>query len=170
MNRRQAIQQLTIMGAGLALYPGCTAEEVPVYARVPMDARQYTLFRQFAEGILPVDHSIYQTPESRSEFILTILNDCTPTKDIERYLNGLKTFQQYIGTQGIKSLENLSNEKLDELYAHLAGSKDRDENLYSFYQTTKSLARQHFTSCEKFMTEEMKFEFVPGRYLGCKEI
>jgi hypothetical protein len=167
MNRRQAIQQLSMMGAGLALYPACNLEEVPTYARVPLERKPYRIFKQFTEAILPVDHNLYPTPEPRSTFILTILNDCTPAKEIEQYLEGLKKLGIYLSERKLKSLDKLSNEKLDEIFSDLESSKETDENLFQFLRTTKSLAVQHFTGCEKFMTEQMEYEFVPGRYIGC---
>lgn len=170
MNRRQAIQQLAIMGTGLALYPACNMEKVPEYVRVPLDRKRYRLFRQISEGILPADHSLYLTREPRSEYILTILNDCTSSIEIDQFLKGLTSFQDYLDENGIKSLENLNNEELDELFDYLENSKSSDDNLFQFYRTTKNLARQHFTTSEKFMTEEMDYEFVPARYIGCADI
>ena len=170
MNRRQAIQQLSIMGAGLALYPACNLEEVPHYARVPLDRKHYRIFKQFAEAILPVDHALYVTPEPRSTFILQILNDCTPSREIEQYLEGLKRFVIYLRERQLKSMDTLPNDKLDEIFGHLENSKESDESLYGFLRTTKNLAVQHFTGCEKYMTEEMEYELVPGRYIGCAKI
>ncbi|MBK8501739.1 MAG: gluconate 2-dehydrogenase subunit 3 family protein [Saprospiraceae bacterium] len=170
MNRRQAIQQLSIMGVGLALYPACNLEDVPTYARVLLERKQYGIFKQFTEAILPVDHTLYPTPEPRSTFILTILNDCTSTQEIGQYLEGLKEFETYLSENKLKSLDKLSNEKLDEIFSHIEDSKESNENLSRFARITKSLAVQHFTGSEKFMTEEMEYEFVPGRYIGCAKI
>ena len=170
ISRRQAIQQLSIMGFGLALYPACNVEEVPNYARVPLDRKLYKLFRQVSEAILPVDHLTYVTPEPRSEFMLTILNDCTSTAEINQYLGGLQSLSNHLKTEGKSKLENLSNEDLDQVFSFMEGSKTSDENLFHFYRTTKNLARQHFTGCEKFMTEELKYEFIPGRYIGCADV
>lgn len=170
MNRRQAIQQLSIMGLGLALYPACNVEEVPVYTRIPLDAKSYRLFRQVSEAILPVDHLTYVTPEPRSEFILTILNDCTASGEIEKYLTGLKSLQNYLAENKQPALDEMSGDQLDDIFAYMAMSKDGDEHLFHFYNTTRNLALQHFTGCEKFMTEELKYEFIPARYIGCASI
>lgn len=170
MNRRQAIQQLSIIGLGLTLYPACKVEEVPDYARVPLDTRNYKTFREVSEAVLPVDHIVYTTPEPRSEFILTILNDCTADEEIQKYLVGLQSLQSYLSKNNKEKLDKLTNAELDEIFAFMENSKADDENLFFFYQTTKNLALQHFTGCEKFMTEELKYEFVPGRYIGCARV
>lgn len=170
MNRRQAIQQLSIMGVGLALYPACQVEDVPHYARVPLDKKKYKLFREISEAILPVDHIIYVTPETRSEFILTILNDCTEKESVDSYLSGLESLQNYLDKSKQSNLDKLSNEELDEIFSYMSESEANDQNLFSFYQTTKNLAQQHFTGSEKFMKEELKYEFIPGRYIGCADV
>ncbi|MCB0686448.1 MAG: hypothetical protein KDC53_07985 [Saprospiraceae bacterium] len=170
MNRRQAIQQLTIMGLGLTLYPSCNTEKIPQYSRVPLDAKRYKLLQEVSEAILPVDHITYVTPEPRSQYILTILNDCTSTEEVTNFLTGLESLQQYLTGVKMSDLDKLSNDDLDKIFDYMADSKGQDENLYKFYRTTKNLATQHFTGCEKFMIEELKFEFVPGRYIGCKEV
>jgi len=168
MKRREAIQRLTIVGFGLSLWPSCRVEEVPTLSRVKLNADQWNLLRQFTEGILPVDHEEYPTLEPRPNFILTILNDCTPQSDLNQYLSGLEKFSTYLQDTNAGSLDDLNEDQLSKIYGYLESSDD--EALAKFYNTTKALAKQHFTTSERYMTEQLQYKFVPGAYMKCVNV
>ena len=54
MKRREAIQNIFLLSAGLALLPNCQMEEKgPVYANVPLEKGQRTLMNLLTNAILP---------------------------------------------------------------------------------------------------------------------
>ncbi len=170
MNRRKAIQNIAIAGASAVFYPGCKVEDFPKYDRIPMTGRQWRVFQQFAEGILPTDYDLFPAPESRSEFILNIMNACATDESVSAYNEGLKEFVKKINDMGIKSLMDLDENTLDTFYKELEQTKRDNPNLGDFFQNTRDLAIQHFTTSEKYMTEQLDFEFVPGHYHGCIDV
>ena len=58
-----------------------------------------------------------------------------------------------------------SNLQKTHLLQGLNLSSDKDQKW--FFNTTKRLSVQAYTSSEYFLTNIAKFEFAPGRYLGC---
>lgn len=171
MKRREAIQNIFLLSAGLALLPNCELEEKgPVYANVPLEKGQRTLMKLLTNAILPREGTEISTPESTTDFILTMLNDCTAPEDIQKYLLGMKEFQL-----GIKELYNttfkkLAPEKQLELFTGLGESEKMTDAAKGFFKQTVGATRRHFTSSEYFMKNRLDFEFVPGRYLGCEPV
>ena len=108
MKRREAIQNMFLLSAGLALLPNCQlGEQGPIYANVPLEKGQRTLMNLLTNAILPREGTEVTTPESTTDFILTMLNDCTAPEDIQKYLLGMKEFQM-----GMKELYNTTFKKL----------------------------------------------------------
>ncbi len=171
MKRREAIQNMFLLSAGLALLPNCQMEEKgPVYANVPLEKGQRTLMNLLTNAILPREGTEVTTPETTTDFILTMLNDCSSPEDIQEYLLGMKEFQM-----SIKELYNTSFKKMEptqqlELFKSLGESEKITDAAKAFFNKTVGATRQHFTSSEYFMKNRLDFEFVPGRYLGCEPV
>jgi hypothetical protein len=170
MKRREAIQQIALASTALALWPACNTTQVPDYAKIPLDRRKWKTFQEFAEAVLPVDHEIYPTLEPRANYILTILNDCTPQEEVDTFNLGLEKFKTYLDENVNRTMSKSSEEELDDLFDYLQNSKSLDPALHHFYYTTRSLAKQHFTTSEKYMTDQLEYKFLPGNYLGCVNI
>ena len=169
MNRRQAIQQIVVSGTALTLFPGCRLEAVPQYTKIPLERTSWNILKHFSEAILPVDYKAYPAPEPRAIFILNVLNDCTPKKELDKFLGGFQGFQDLLTAQKTKRLDKLENEGLEALFQQLDGD-DVDQNIKSFYRMIRSLAKQHFTTSERYMKEELDFRFIPGKYQGNVDI
>ncbi|MEM1119411.1 MAG: gluconate 2-dehydrogenase subunit 3 family protein [Bacteroidota bacterium] len=171
MDRRTAIQNIFLLSAGAVLLPNCEMEETgPVYANVPLEKGQRTLIDLVTKAILPTEGTPVAMPEKTVDFVLTMLNDCTAPEDIQKYLLGIKEFQQ-----GVKELYQTSFKKIDaaqqlELFTKLGESEKMTEAAKYFFNTTNGLTRWQFSTSEHFMTAYQDFEFVPGRYLGCEPV
>ena len=171
MKRREAIQNIFLLSAGMALMPSCQFEESgPVYANVPLEKGQRTLMNLLTNAILPREGTEIKTPESTTDFILTMLNDCTSPEDIQKYLTGMKEF-----TQNIQEIYNTSFKKMETeaqltLFEDLGKSEKMTDNAKHFFNTTSWLTQRHFRSSEHFMTNYQDFEVVPGRYTGCRAL
>jgi len=167
MKRREAIQQLAMASVAAVLWPGCNMETVPTYAKIPLERKTWKLFQQFSEAVLPVDHEIYRTLEPRAHFILNIMNDCTPQMEVEGFNAGLQQFREYVDKNYRGRIDASSEEDLDQLFTDLQGSKDVDPVITGFYKMVRNLAKEHCTTSEKYMTEQLEYKFIPGPYLGC---
>jgi Gluconate 2-dehydrogenase subunit 3 len=170
MKRRQAIRNIAIATAAAYLLPQCKTEPKvtgPAYAKVPLDGRQRKLIEQLTEALLPKAKTVVKTPESSTDFILTVLNDCTSPEDIQKYIGGLKELQAHIAKQYKTDFGSLAAAQQAEVFTLLSTKEGASEPLLFFYEKTRGLAVEHFTSSEFFMKNVMKWEFAPGYFRGC---
>ncbi len=170
MNRRKAIQCLSVAAVAIPLLPGCNTTEFKVYEFLPIEKKDYSLIEQLAQLILPKGNLDITTPELTLDFILTNINDCHKPADQEKYLEGLKLFHFHLS--GGKPDKKIAFHKLDseEQFAaleFLQKGSSGSESLKHFYHITKSLTQLHFTSSDYFMTNYLDFEFIPARFNGC---
>ena len=61
-----------------------------------MQIDQLNLIKEVSEYILPIENLKVESPESLTEFIITMLNDCYSPKDINKYLTGLDEFRSQL--------------------------------------------------------------------------
>lgn len=159
---------MVILGSAAVILPSCQPEAPagPVYENIPLEPRQRAFLEQFAEALLPRQGTEVATPESTQDYILTILNDCHSQEDIQLYTTGLKELQAYLRENYGGDFGSLDAAKQAEVFSWLAAT-DRTEPVKFFAGVTRQLAIEHFTSSQYFLAQVMKWEFVPGRYLGC---
>ncbi len=153
MKRRAAIRNIAIGTATLPFLPYCNVEPEKIYENLPLDKPQKSFVKVMAEQILPTKNSPIQTPETTADFILTVLNNCYPPEDIQRYCEGLAAFQIDWNTH-------------KQLPTDLPKGEPTKAIDY-FLTTTRSLATEHLTTSEHFLTNYLDYQFVPGGYDGC---
>ena len=170
MKRRKAIQNIVLVGAAATLLPACNLFQEPlkVYENVPLDRTQRTVLSQLSETILPKKGmDKLSTPETTLDFTLTMLNDCSPQEDIDKYLAGFTDFQTHLVEKYKQTFPNLKPAQVTELMTYLTTSEEVPEKMKYFFNTTNGLTQQHFKSSEYYLKNYLDFEFVPGRYEGC---
>ena len=173
MKRRKAIQNIVAVGAATTLLPACNffQEPLKVYENLPLDRTQRTILSKLSETILPkIGLDKLSTPEPTLDFMLTMLNDCSPKADIEKYLAGFADFQTYLSEKYQQSFSNLQPAQVTELLTFLTTSEEVPENVKYFFNTTNSLTQKHFKSSEYYMKNYLDFEFAPGHYEGCATV
>ena len=171
MKRRQAIKNLVIITSAAAILPGCQPEDRgPVYENIPLDRKQRALLDQFTEALLPRGESGVTTPETTTDFVLTVFNDCRSPEDIQKYMTGLTEFQTYIKQQYNSDFGSLGAEKQSEVFTYLSTTEELAEPLKFFFETTRGMTIEHFTSSEFYLKNVMQWEFVPGRFEGCAAV
>ena len=185
MKRRKAIQNIALFSAGTLLMPACQFESIPVFENVPLEKIQYQLIDQLATAMLPFDRTQLVMPESITDFILTMINDCYAPKDIQKFLLGLNNYQQQLqekyklpfnqlelATQK-EELNTLHLQRLAEVESakeQKVALKDLEKPTTYFFDTLKHLSQRHFTSSEYFLSQIMDFEFIPSRFNGCVKV
>ena len=173
MKRRKAIQNIVVVGAATTLLPACNffQEPLKVYENLPLDRTQRTILSKLSETILPkIGLDKISTPEPTLDFMLTMLNDCSPKADIEKYLAGFDEFQTLLITRYNQTFPNLKPWQVKELMNYLTTSEEVPDKIKYFFDTTNSLTQRHFKSSEYYMKNYLDFEFAPGRYEGCAAV
>lgn len=167
MKRREAIQHIALISAGLVFLPACNTEKWPVYANIPLDGEQQRLMNWLAEAVLPKGDLPLTTSEPRAHFVLRMVNDCHSPQEIEQYRAGLQALQQYLQTANQSALSKMTPAQSEAFLQELAAAESSSEDLRYLLKTTRQLSIRHFTSSEYFLKNHLGFEFVPGRFHGC---
>ncbi len=170
MKRRQAIRNLVILTSAAALLPGCEMDNLPVYENIPLDRKQRKFLEQFTEALLPKGKTEIKTPETTTDFTLTVLNDCHSPEDIQKYLAGLTELQAHVKQKYNADFGALGADKQAELFTYLSAETGVSEPLKFFFDKTRGMSIEHFTASEFFMKNQMKWEFAPGRFDGCAAV
>ena len=168
MKRRQAIKNLVIITSAAAILPGCKTEpNGTVYENVSLDGKQRQFLVQFTDAMLPKAKTGVTMPETTTDFIMTILNDCTSPADIQKFKAGLTELQAYSQQKYKAEFGSLGEEKKAEIFGYLSSGEGVSEVMKFYYGTTRGLTIEHFTSSEFFMKNITKWEFAPGYFKGC---
>lgn len=170
MKRRHAIRNIAIGAAATCLLPQCktnTKDIVPAYSNLSLDRAQRRLIEQFTDAVLPKANTPIKTPETAADFVLTVLNDCYLPEDIHKYMAGLTELQSRVQQQYKTDFGSLPPAQQAEVFAWLAGTDGLPEPLTFFYEKTRGLAIEHFTTSEYFLKNVSKWEFAPGYFRGC---
>ncbi len=165
MKRREALGTLIVASAGALLAPGCDSTVVPTYRHFVLDRGQWHFLTRFLDALLPSSDLVASSPESVSEFVLTMVDDCHDLDDIQRFQAGLAGLMTYCKEHSLGTLKKLDEAKTEQLFGQLSSTESAEMTF--FYATARRYAIQHFTSSEHFMKQYLDFEFAPGRYEAC---
>ncbi len=161
MKRRNAIQNIALITGGSILFQSCKFSDEYIVGDKVLNHDQLNLIKEVSEYILPIENLKVESPESLTEFIITMLNDCYSPKDINKYLTGLDEFSESI---------KVYNSDNSLVFDNLESLESKSENYIFFINTTKHLSITHFTTSEFYLTEYLNYEYAPSRYIGCVTI
>jgi hypothetical protein len=170
LNRRVAIQQLLMIWAGVALLPGCLQTEQKV--SIPLKDIQITpadenMLAELAETILPKTDSPGAKDLSAHLFALKMVDDCYTKVNQDKFIQGMKDFESFVMKKTGKSfVENNASER-QAIVAELDQQKAASEGMGYFYQSTKKLTVQAYTTCEYYLTKIRGYKMIPGKFQGC---
>ena len=161
MKRRNAIQNIALITGGSILFQSCKFTDEYIVGDKVLNHDQLNLIKEVSEYILPIENLKVESPESLTEFIITMLNDCYSPKDINKYLTGLDEFSESI---------KVYNNDYSLVFDDLESLESKSENYIFFINTTKHLSINHFTTSEFYLTVYLNYEYAPSRYIGCVTI
>lgn len=170
MKRRKVLQYMVVGAAGVTLWPACKVAETKSFDGLDLSTDQIDLLDQFVTAILPADGLPIETPESRLDFVVTMLRDCTSPDERRQFENGVKEFQEYTRNNFQKPFGNLSQTDQETAFIHLHEEEGISENLKTFYSRSRAWSIQHFTTSSYFLNTYTDFQFVPGHFYGCVAI
>ena len=166
MDRRTAIRNLALVISSAALLPACTKSKPIVhYKNFDIDLDQQTLITGMAETIIPKTTTPGATDLNLYAFIIKMVDDCTPKKDQQTFLKGMAEFNDVPQKMFSKNFADCSS-KEKEAVLNTFEKKDNtySKELQSFYGTVKGLTVFGYTESQYFMTKQVVYELVPGRY------
>jgi hypothetical protein len=166
MDRRTAIRNLALVIGSTALLPACTKNNpVAHFKHFDITFDQQTLITDMAETVIPKTTTPGATDLNLYGFIMKMVDDCSKKKDQETFLKGMGEFNDVPKKMFNKTFADCSKKQKEEVLK----SFEKKDNGYSkdmqaFYDTVKGLTVFGYTESKYFMTKEIVYELVPGRY------
>jgi len=172
MKRREALRNIVVVSSGSMILSSCDFESFKVYDNLPFEKSQFRLIRDLQKLILPKTGEIVDIKEDTLDYSLSVLNDCYDKEDIEKYLKGLMEFETHLKEKFNSNFAKLEDEQKWAMISNngeVGNPKASDEWNY-FLKTTKNLAVENFTQSQNFLVNQMEYEYMPNRYIGCAQV
>ena len=165
MKRRTAIRNVGLVAGGVFFLPyACVLPTPKVYSNFPLVlSEKQNLVSQICNVILEENSLEFLTPESRVEFVLTMINDCVTSKELAIFIGGLEAFETALSPTHELGYETLSQE---EQIKFIGNQFEENTLVTDFLKLLKKYSLLHFETSEEYLTEYLNFEFMPGRYFG----
>jgi len=177
MDRRDAIKRTAMLMGGaisapalMGILEGCTAKPTIDWTPSFLTQDQGVLITQLAEIIIPKTDTPGAKDVGVPAFIDLMMKDAYPQEDKDRFLEGLKTFDEQAEKNfGDRFIELDPEKQVEHVKAvHAAAleeNKGRDER--PFILMVKELTLLGFFTSEPGATQVLQYEAVPGAYKGC---
>lgn len=96
-----------------------------------------------------------------------MLDDCTPAKDQQLFMAGLSKFDEAARKQLRQSFEASPAAQRAALLQRMDQQPQAfSEEVVAFYRAARQLAIDGYTGSKYFMTKQVVYELIPGRYDG----
>jgi hypothetical protein len=173
MNRRSALKYIGLASAAAFILPSCLSvfdqkKESIVLNNLKINGDEEELLAQFADALIPST----DTPGAREvgalQFALIMVDDCMTKPDQDKYLKGLRSFDNEVKSKTGKSFMKASPSERESLLIDLEKGKDSlSDEVKMFFSTTRGYIIQGYTQSEYFLTNVKKYKINPGPFLGC---
>jgi hypothetical protein len=178
MKRRKAIG--TILLAGGATAAGIGGYEWYELSKSP--DRNYlfsrkSLLADLADTIIPATDTPGAREAGAVEYMMHLLGECTDTKTLNRFVEGLQDLEAYTQKQFHRNFSDCSDREKQAVLAHFSQKSgirfrllEKVKNKVtgkSFFETLKSYTVQGYCISEKGASLGMRYLAVPGKYLSC---
>lgn len=193
MDRRTVIKNLALIIGGTALLPSCLHHDGSSYVQlkhIQINGDQQRLIADIAETIIPKTHTPGAKDLNLHLFVLKMLDDCYTKKDQQAFLAGLTQFNELVNHQYNKLFSDLEVKDRENILTTLekstkpakdpqkaikpvseSGKSIEDPKkkpdvppLQLFYGAIKQQTIFGYTNSQYFMTKQVVYELVPGRY------
>lgn len=169
-NRRVAIQQLLLIWAGATLLPSCLHDEEKVSVPLKLihiEPADEQMLAGLTETILPKTDTPGAKELSAHLFALKMVDVCYTKENQEKFVQGMKDFESWVMKKTGKPFGDASAAEKQSLVAELDQQKPTNDRISFFYQSTKRLTIQAYTTCEYYLTKIRGYKMIPGRFQGC---
>jgi len=185
MDRRTVIKKLALIIGGAALLPSCIKNSGGTYIplkHITVTADQEKMIGDICETIIPKTNIPGAKDLNLHVFVLKMLDDCYNKKDQQAIMRGMdeftvmvqKKYNQSFSDLDVKDREAVLN-GIENSQKKAAGAKTParrfrpQKNLQvppldAFYWAMKQQTIFAYTTSQFFMTKQIVYELVPGRY------
>jgi len=174
MNRRKAISNIVTISIGAMVLPSCAQKDEAGLVKlknISITGNEEKMLSQLSDAILPLK-KLKEYPDNKPwEFALMMVDDCYEPEDQQKFISGLKAFDQLAKKKYGSSFTNCTAQQKLEWMNAIEKKNDIPDDVQYFYRTTKRHTIQAFTSSREYMTNVMKYKMVPGsNFKGCVSV
>jgi len=180
MDRREALKRAAwVMGTAIsaptimAVLKGCAAKPTLDWKPVFFTEEQAGLVSQLAETIIPKTDTPGAKEAGVPSFIDLVVKDCYKKEDQEKFVAGLKAFDEQAKSEAGDLFLDLDAAKqtefINKVYKQAAEAAKTAEPTADrpFILTMRELTLTGFFTSEPGATQVLQYEAVPGAYHGC---
>ena len=170
LNRREALKQFVFVSAGMALIPSCMQDRSKssvLLKKINISSADESMLAELSETIIPKTATPGAKDISAHLFVLKMVDDCTKKEDQEKFLKGMKEFNDLCKAAVGKDFVASSGDERSKVLTSIIAKKDEENYLNHFFKTVKRFTIQAYSSSEFFLTKVQVYELVPGRFHGC---
>jgi hypothetical protein len=171
MNRRSALKYIGLASAAAFILPSCLFEqkkESIALNNLKINDEEEELLVQFADALIPSTDTPGAVEVGAHQFALVMVDDCMTRPDQDKYLKGLRSFDNEVKSKTGKSFIKASPDERESLLIALEKGKDSlSDEVKMFFGTTRDYIIQGYTQSEYFLTNIKPYKLSPGLFLGC---
>jgi len=170
VNRREALKQFVFVSAGMTLIPSCMQDRSKsslLLKKINISSDDESMLAELSETIIPKTTTPGAKDISAHLFVLKMVDDCIKKEDQEKFLKGMKGFNDLCKATVGKGFVASSGDERKKVLTSIIAKKDEENDLNTFFKTVKRFTIQAYTSSEFFLTKVQVYELVPGRFHGC---
>jgi hypothetical protein len=185
MNRRTVIKNLALAIGGAVLLPSCLRSDGTSYYQlkhIQLDGDHQKLIAEMCETIIPKTDVPGAMDLNLHVFVLKMLDDCYKKKDQLAIKQGMDEFSAMVQKKYNQAFSDLAVKDREAVLTGIesshkpkAGAKTPARSfrpqrnlevppLEAFYSAIKQQTIFAYTTSQFFMTKEIVYELVPGRY------
>lgn len=178
MKRRTVFKHLAAATAAAWLLPACVADPKKVSIvlnRLKVTSDEEALLANIAEVMIPQTDTPGAVAVKAHLFALVMVDDCLGKDEQEKYLKGMRGFEDALKSLTGQNFASASPEDrlamLTDFEGQLGQSGGANEEIAYFYKRTRAYIIQGYTSSQYYLTEVKPYELVPGpNYNGCAPV
>lgn len=163
MNRREAVQRLTLLVGGVLSPPviaGVMGQVLNTGASVATTAEQEALIVELADVIIPTTDTPGAKAAGADKFIIRVMRDCFVKEDQDKFYAGLTKLDADSKTKYGKGFTSLSAAEKNEMVKQTI-STDK-----AFFLRMKELTTVGYFTSEIGATQALEYLPIPGRFDG----
>jgi hypothetical protein len=137
--------------------------------QIDVNADQEKLIGDIAETIIPKTTTPGAKELQLHLFVLKMVDDCYTKKDQQAFITGMGQFTDHVRKRYSKSFGECDTKQREEILLAIEKDKDPKSTAYptelkTFYGKVKGQTVNGYTTSKYFMTKQVVYELVPGRY------
>jgi len=163
MNRREAVQRLTLLVGGVLSPPviaGVMGQVLNTGASVATSAEQEALIIELADVIIPTTDTPGAKAAGADKFIIRVMRDCFVKEDQDKFYAGLTKLDADSKTKYGKGFISLNAAEKNEMVKQTITSDK------AFFLRMKELTTVGYFTSEIGATQALEYLPIPGKFDG----